>query len=276
MGFSFIYIVFMAQVCAPLNSKKFKNCQPLGDSVRYTYPSVEDEQWQKNLKEFITVRHRALSYQCLWKALSETDAPPLTPSKIQLFYKRRYLNISKRDCGKNDPDSWNREHIWAKSRGFPKKSSWAYRDLHHIRPSDRSVNTWRSNRYFLEFDHADELFMKRNEECIQGCWKNRDYFEPPSEVKGEVARSLLYMAFRYDGLPKERTPDLEMWAKYPEKGSKKGFWGGLCTLVQWHLDDPPHAMERYRNHMVQIWQGNRNPFVDHPEWVQAIFGDNCT
>ena len=51
------------------------------------------------------------------------------------------------------------------------------------------------------------------------------------------------------------------------------FFGNLDTLLEWHIADPVDAAERVRNDLVHSdYQQNRNPFVDHPEWVVAIYG----
>ena len=51
--------------------------------------------------------------------------------------------------------------------------------------------------------------------------------------------------------------------------------GKLSTLLQWHLDDPVNDTERLRNDLIQTYQGNRNPFIDHPEWVGCIYQGVC-
>jgi hypothetical protein len=57
--------------------------------------------------------------------------------------------------------------------------------------------------------------------------------------------------------------------------SDPAYHGVLDTLVQWSLDDPPDSDERRRNQQVWCKQENRNPFVDHPEWVDCLYNGNC-
>ena len=91
--------------------------------------------------------------------------------------------------------------IKAKSHGFPHRNQHAHTDAHHLRPTDRSVNTSRGNRDFDEggTPHA---------ECL-ACRVDADSWEPPDGVKGDAARMLLYLAVRYEGEDGD-TPDLEL------------------------------------------------------------------
>ena len=49
--------------------------------------------------------------------------------------------------------------------------------------------------------------------------------------------------------------------------------GHPCALLVWHEEDLVDDAERWRNDVIFAWQGNRNPFVDHLEWLQSIWGD---
>jgi hypothetical protein len=88
-------------------------------------------------------------------------------------------------------------------------------------------------------------------------------------VKGDIARSQFYMAVRYEGGAGE--PDLELVENTVLISSSAAYMGRLSTLIQWHKLDPVDAAERQRNDGVYGYQGNRNPFVDHPDWVQTVF-----
>ena len=76
------------------------------------------------------------------------------------------------------------------------------------------------------------------------------------------------MDVRYDG-QEEATTDLALVDLAPESGIPQ--MGMLSTLLDWHLAAPPDDFERRRNDLIDDLQGNRNPFVDHPQWVQEIF-----
>jgi hypothetical protein len=81
------------------------------------------------------------------------------------------------------------------------------------------------------------------------------------------------MATRYEGNDTSNTPDLELVDRKTDSGEP--FFGKLCTLVAWHNADPVDADERRRNNIVHSWQGNRNPYIDHPEYAAAIWGTAC-
>ncbi|GJP59436.1 hypothetical protein CLOP_g12165 [Closterium sp. NIES-67] len=97
---------------------------------------------------------------------------------------------------------------------------------------------------------------------------NKDVWTPPSEMRGDIARALLYMAVRYDGsVPGELDLELSDNPKIAE-----GQMGLLSPLLKWHSVDPPSSLEATRNNRVcSLYQHNRNPFVDHPEFVPLIW-----
>jgi len=99
-----------------------------------------------------------------------------------------------------------------------------------------------------------------------GCLKDSDSFEPPNGVKGDVARILLYMSTRYEAGDKV---DLELNDKV--NNGTAPYHGKLSVLLQWHKQDPVDEYEKRRNERIYEIQGNRNPFIDHPEFVEKIW-----
>jgi endonuclease I len=82
---------------------------------------------------------------------------------------------------------------------------------------------------------------------------------------------IFYMAVRYEG---DDEPDLELIDSIDEKESKLPQHGKLSTLLRWHRIDPVSDIEKYRNHVIyEKYQRNRNPFIDHPEFVERIYGN---
>ena len=197
-----------------------------------------------------------LTYAQVTDALKKTDEDPNNPNNVILLYTGRSQAKTTFGSGVND---WNREHVWAKSHGDFGTNVGPGTDIHHLRPTDASVN---STRGHLDFDNGG----KSQGECAD-CYYDSDSFEPPNRVKGDVARMLMYMAVRYEGDGGEI--DLELADKvntYPSPTH-----GKLSTLLQWSKMDPPDAFEKHRNDVIQSIQGNRNPFIDHPEWVDQIW-----
>ena len=210
--------------------------------------------------------HTKLSYTPgVWDALGFTDEDPANTNNVLLIYKGTSISKSERAGQSNSQDAWNREHVWAKSHGFPSSGQWAYTDIHHLRPSDVSINSTRSNK---DFDNGGTAISEAPENKTDS-----DSFEPRDEVKGDVARMVFYMDVRYEGNDNSGTPDLEV-PDYVGTGSSP-LLGKLCSLVAWHRADAVSAQEVRRNGRIHQKQGNRNPFIDNPDWVESIYGSQC-
>lgn len=200
--------------------------------------------------------HTKLSYDAVWTALKDTDQDPANSANVIELYTGR--SISKSLNG-GSTGNWNREHVWAQSRGGFTTSAGPGTDLHHVRPEDVTVNSIRGNK---DFDNGGTAVSG----CAD-CWTDGDSFEPRDAVKGDVARMLFYMAIRYEG--DDGFNDLEMSSTV---GTSSSRIGDLETLLAWSAGDPVDAFEMRRNDRIHSqWQGNRNPFVDHPEWAAAIW-----
>ncbi|MBY6187103.1 endonuclease [Marinobacter hydrocarbonoclasticus] len=219
------------------------------------------------LSGVIQTGHKALTYKGVWTVLTYSDEDPSNPNNVIELYSG--TSISKFDNGGNQGD-WNREHVWPKSHGFPSESQWGYTDAHHLRPTDVSVNSTRSN---YDFDLSSETGSE-----VSGAPGNyvdgtRGTFEPRDAVKGDVARIMFYMDTRYQGAEGDGSmPDLVLVDAIGTDGSEAGK---LCTLYQWHIDDPVDDADRQRNDAVYEYQGNRNPYIDYPEWVKTVYGAQC-
>ncbi len=206
----------------------------------------------------------------VWDILKDSDEDPNNPNNVILLYTGR-SQAKTENSGENltyTGDRWNREHVWAKSHGFPSETDTAYTDCHHLRPADETVNSSRSNK---DFDNGGDQHTEATE-----CYTDSDSWEPRDAVKGDVARMIFYMVVRYDpGYHTDNTVyDLEL-VDYAgiDIGDPPGepLFGKLSTLLSWHNQDPVDDFEMHRNEIVYGYQGNRNPFIDHPEWVDSIF-----
>ncbi|MEO0514921.1 MAG: endonuclease [Planctomycetota bacterium] len=203
-------------------------------------------------------KHRVLNYRQLWDALIYTDQDPDRPGYVLLFYTG-WSRSAQMNGG--DPDEWNREHVWVKSRGDFGNRPGPGTDLHHIRATDVSVNGARGN---LSFDEGGRLY--RDGDGPTRCRRDDDSWEPDDPVKGDVARMMFYMDVRYEsGL------DLELVDAIQAPNDKSPVHGKLSTLLRWHELDPVDEAERQRNDRIEELQGNRNPFIDRPQLARMLW-----
>lgn len=194
------------------------------------------------------------SYSQIANILKESDADPNKPGNIICFYTGQSLPSG----------AWNKEHVWAKSHGFPESGKDAYSDAHHLRPTANSINSSRGNS---DFDEVDESSSYKSDN-YGNKWTNT-IFEPRDEVKGDVARIMFYMVVKYNNVD---NTNLELVNTVPTSSSSgEGRFGNLSTLLKWNYEDPVSDFERHRNEVVYSYQKNRNPFIDHPEYVEHAF-----
>ncbi|HHJ53764.1 MAG TPA: T9SS type A sorting domain-containing protein, partial [Caldithrix abyssi] len=204
--------------------------------------------------------HTEYSYSDLWNILRDTDEDPNNTDNVILLYTG--WSYDKYNNG-GDPDEWNREHVWAKSHGDFGTSPPAGTDVHHIRPTDVSVNSKRGN---LDFDNGGTEYI--DGDGATGCYYDDDSWEPRDAVKGDVARMMYYMVVRYEG---EEGYDLELVDYTPSTTGNDPVFGKQSTLYQWHWIDSVDDWERRRNDRIyNNWQHNRNPFIDHPEFADRL------
>ncbi|MEU9336817.1 endonuclease [Streptomyces sp. NPDC048290] len=211
----------------------------------------------KSALNTIISRQTKISYSAVWEALKVTDQDPRNSANVVLLYSG--ISRSKSSNG-GSTGQWNREHVWAQSHGNFGTATGPGTDLHHLRPEDVQVNSVRGNK---DFDNGGAPFTNSG-----GSLTDSNSFEPRDAVKGDVARMILYMAVRYEGT--DGWPNLE-----PNDTVSNGsvpYHGRLTVLKQWNDEDPPDTTEKRRNDLIYTnYQNNRNPFIDHPEWVEAIW-----
>jgi len=172
------------------------------------------------------------------------------------------------------PFTWghfSREHSWCQSwmpsygsSGFSSRQE--YSDQHHLFPvNQNNANDERNNHPegIVSTITKSYLLCKLGTNTL-----GQTVFEPRDVHKGDFARALLYMSVKYNGVSGYdwtfnhlNTVTLPAMSEAPQD---------LTTLIQWSQNDPPSSWEVSRNNYVQSIQGNRNPFVDHPEWVNYI------
>lgn len=145
---------------------------------------------------------------------------------------------------------WNREHMWPNSHGGNNVEG----DILHTRPTISSENSSRGNSFYVE-----------------GMNHSANGWDPytagyDAEVRGECARVILYCVVAY---PSFTLSDANSHST--SNSNKDNMMGNMNTLIKWHFDYPPNVYEMNRNNGAEYLQGNRNPFVDHPELVNQLF-----
>ena len=169
-------------------------------------------------------------------------------------------------CGSynGEGDCYNREHSFPKS--WFDDMSPMYSDLFHLYPTDGYVNGRRSN---YPYGTVGSASWTSENGCKLGSCNFPGYsgtvFEPIDAYKGDFARTYFYMATRYYN-EDSGWPGSDM-----VNGSQPRPWA-LAMLKEWHLSDPVSQKEIDRNNAVYEIQNNRNPFIDHPEFVAQIWG----
>lgn len=214
--------------------------------------------------------HKLLHVAARYK---RTDQDMDNPDNVVLFYTRRTEPKGNQDSGNNGDDAWNREHIYAKSHGDFGTKEGPGTDIHALRAADKSVNAERSNKDFAS-GGTQLSNTEARDDCPQ-CLETDESFEPPDEVKGDVARMIFYMVVRYNGGVDSDGVALNVVDGVgTEEGSataNNGVIGDLASLKAWHEEDPVSDEEKHRNNIIYDIQGNRNPFIDNPHFVDIIF-----
>ena len=178
-------------------------------------------------------------------------------------------------CGSynSEADCYNREHSFPRS-WFGGSVAPMNSDVHHIFATDGQVNAWRGSYPYGEVSNPDRTSQNGSKlgSARSGLGYSGTVFEPIDEFKGDLARAYFYMATRYQ----DRISQWQSNSTYGDAildGSSDVVFENwhLQMLLQWHNEDPVSQKEIDRNDAAQIFQGNRNPFVDHPEWVEQIW-----
>jgi endonuclease I len=122
-------------------------------------------------------------------------------------------------------------------------------DLHHLFTCESRCNSFRSNTPYFDFPDDDRALM-------QDCGRSEPGKFEPRAGKGAVARATMYFLLRYPGLIGDEARELHA--------------DRLPILLAWHEQNPVGEWERHRNAAIAEIQGNRNPFIDNPQWANTI------
>jgi len=221
----------------------------------------------------IIKNHTVVSYNSLYTYFQTTDVksgnivwdmysdvPGGTPPYV-------YHYNSGDECGNYGSEGacYNREHSWPKS-WFGGEVLPMYTDLFHLYPTDGYVNNKRDNYPYGEVYSASWTSLNGSKLGTSGTpGYSGTVFEPIDDYKGDFARTYFYMSTRY------YTED-SGWPGSPmTTGSQLKPWA-LQMLLNWCSQDSISQKEVDRNNTVYQVQNNRNPFIDHPEFVYEIWG----
>ena len=217
--------------------------------------------------------HTQLSYSKVWDAFKSTDTDA-NGYIIDMYSNYRYLPADHGSSASYIGSGYNREHSFPKSwfdDGHP-----MYTDIHHLYPTDVCVNQQRSNYPFGECKNGTRITT--GQYTAKGKLGNCTYpgytgivFEPDDEYKGDFARTYFYMVTCYMN-------ELPSWSGSPQLNYAANKYKAFSTwsinmLMEWTRLDPVSEKEIKRNDAVFKLQGNRNPYIDHPELAEYIWGD---
>ena len=138
--------------------------------------------------------------------------------------------------------SFNCEHTWPQSLFSSREPERA--DIHHLFPTDVTANSRRGSYPFGVVTGSASW-------SVGGSKLSGSIFEPRDEQKGATARAMMYFAIRYQD-----------YSNFID--------GQEAILKQWHIDNQPSAWDIQRNEKIFGYQKNRNPFIDHPEFIERI------
>lgn len=233
--------LFLFTVVAVFTSTAFAKSTPT--------PSASDQSLKKTLLQETSKNHHAVGYDnarvdiLAGMGLEKNNN---TYTLKDVYCEQEYTVPGPGKMPNNSV--LNVEHTWPQSKFGGKGKGSQKSDLHHLFPSDSKLNSIRGNNPFgVVVQEAKTLKCGTSKvgRNIEGGY----VFEPPAAHKGNVARALFYFSVRYE---MSIDPVQEAYLK------------------QWNEDDPVDADEMARNDLIETMQGNRNPFIDHPELAHSI------
>lgn len=211
----------------------------------------------RTLHDITAATHRPLGYEAARTALFATVEDPSKRNVIvDLYSGERIADVPNVNVATEK--GLTTEHVWPQSEGATEEAKG---DLHALRPELGLLNSYRSNLPYGVVETLD-VEMPSAKDVEQPSVVGEDHagekvFMPRAEVRGDLARDQLYFFTRYHG-------------DRPEGYTNDNFRHSLQTLLQWHREDPVDGAERARNDAIELLQGNRNPYVDHPEFVDRL------
>ena len=203
--------------------------------------SLPGNELLRDLRSLNSKKHqRYIDYSNLNDYFSQTD-PGTNNGQVSSFYTGKSVSLSQ--C--------NKEHVWPNSHG----GNLVEDDLHMVRPTLKADNSSRGNSFYVEgmeteYDGWDPA-----------CLGNESY-------RGDSARIIFYCV-----VASSKLSLLNVNKHYTTSENNDNKMGRLSHLLKWNLEYPVQQREKVRNEAAEKIQGNRNPFIDHPEYACKIWGN---
>lgn len=224
--------------------------------------SLRGDDFRDKLANLITTTHTTYtvynggSSLALNNVFDKTDKNP-NGSGMVLFYTGTVVSSFSSSGA-------NREHVWPKNGGkaFSAESECGS-DAHHLRPCDQTLN---SSRGSLSYGEVTDSVVKQGGSTSYGnlCYRSGSFFYPGEGYRGATARILMYVQTRWGN---------KFNLQFVDGAGHSKTIGDFKTLMKWHLEELPTQEEINRNQAVYEIQGNRNPFIDHPEYAAYIYSE---
>lgn len=243
----------MGAMRAPQSQLRAQSSRSAADEPANYYQTAQNLQGQALLGALsqIVTRHTNLGYDqgrdIMFGQVDDLDNNDVVDC---VYTKRAQPGVNNRSTAYRDGKGLNAEHTWPKSKGAADGPATA--DLHHLFPTDVDTNSKRSSFPFGDVVRAE---YQNGGSQLGSNAQGQTVFEPRDDHKGNVARALFYF-----------------YTVYGRNSSTSlgNFRIEEPILHKWHQMDPVDDAERARNNAVFQFQKNRNPFIDHPEFVSLI------
>ncbi len=273
--FVFVGSIFSQEPAGYYNNAALKNCADLKTA----------------LKTIITTGNTPQSYSALWTQYQVSDVKPRTVGSgsanvIYDIYSAKPGGVDPyqftpvtNQCGNynSENDCYNREHSVPQSWFNGNTSTpGPTTDYLHIFPTDGFVNSKRSNFIFGEVASASYTSLngsKLGTSSFAGL--TGTVFEPLDSFKGDVARAFLYFVTRYQDNMSTYGNNSVAAQAFESNTFPSIDIPYLKLMLKWHNLDGVSAREMVRNNAAYTFQGNRNPYIDHPEYVAMVWNSNC-
>ena len=247
----------------PLNPTfgNVEGTQPIG--YYNSLDGLADIQLRQALQNIIANSEeiRTQTYADIIDILKKADQNPANSNQVWLLYTEEGRAKLDFQTTSNSVGKWNREHTFPRSRG-------GFFSIEEDDIADGINVYWETNADSLRHGNSDAHALRATdgpENSARGNLHYGEYVGPAGTLgsfKGDVARSVLYMDVRYNGL--------QVLNGFSDT---LGQLGDLATLLNWHRNDLPDDFEMNRNNVVYTWQLNRNPFIDQPDLIEYFWGN---